>query len=60
MLNSVQNNSISHFSEKIQELMLPLYFLNTWEIFKCNKNEIKLDRKKAIFFIYSKILVIGN
>lgn len=51
MLYLRQNNSVSYFSEKLQGLMLALYFLNTWEVFKYNDNEIKLDRKKKdVFF----------
>lgn len=56
-----QNNSVSYFSEKLQGLMLALYFLNTWEVFKYNDNEIKLDRKrKDVFFAHSVLLVIAN
>lgn len=56
-----QNNSVSYFSEQLQGLMLALYFLNTWEVFKYNDNEIKLDRKrKDVFFAHSVLLVIAN
>lgn len=51
MLYLRQNNSVSYFSEKLQGLMLALYFLNTWEVFKYNDNEIKLDRKKKRCFL---------